>query len=695
MRIARSSVWTVGMALALGVMGGVAVGAAGAGAAGARAGAKRAVEPPPAAPSRASTPVTLALEQIAAPPKLPEQNAAANLARTLKAEMTALEPRLESGEIAPLAQHAWRRVAFDLLYHGSNAQEQALAIAGFRMADSRKEFDRLTERPLPEEAGGAVVRDALQAFVAQCGGGLHPLPSAGAPEDVLSVHLDALRKAVAQMEARREPGVADSWPALAEAEGGEESQPETAARAHAAARVAVAKATWLLADDRAALEAMLDGPGATSPRLSGAVARALKAGGALTRGEQAWDTARLRAAMRALAQRPTEGAAETLADTLTAAQRVREFDLSRVAQPLRGPAREVQAQAKRSAVKLAPLLEQVVASSNVASDPALSSAVDSQVGAARDLDRLAAAGAWPDRLGAARAGAREAFDRVVRNWAAALAQSHQRVAARANMDAFATQLALFFPVRLETRLRAGDAAAVEAAAGQSQALLAEIDRRRDAWAAAWARGSGGAGADAMLRAARTMEALAAVAALEGRDAVDVKLPRWGGFSAPSSGLGIHPVALAARAKLAAEALLARDDAGVDTHLAALQRDLPVAWLAAQLTDRLRPWLAQREGVMAQLDAVCSGPDRESWLGFERETLMSFSRFAREEAAARSAGETERAEELRQYLTSLARAIGPSLGGAPLALPALQGVQESPAPTPGSRGAPSRGSPIRQ
>jgi hypothetical protein len=47
--------------------------------------------------------------------------------------------------------------------------------------------------------------------------------------------------------------------------------------------------------------------------------------------------------------------------------------------------------------------------------------------------------------------------------------------------------------------------------------------------------------------------------------------------------------------------------------------------------------------------------------------MAFSRYAREEAAARAAGQTERAEEIRQYLNSLARAMAPSLGGAPLEL----------------------------
>ncbi len=631
------------------------------------------------APTDAAPPVTLVLDTAAVPPPLGATNAAASLARTLKSEIEALDARVKAGDLNAQVQHAWRRVAFDLLYHGNGATEQSMAIAGFRLADARIAFDRLLERPLPDEAGGAAVKTALREFVEQCANGVHPVPDAATPELLLAPRLEALRRAVSLMETRAEPEPEDAWPTLWALQGAQQGlstlPPEPPHQSLSAARAALANLTWISNAEREALDAVINGPAQSDPRLAANLKRTLECAAVLTKGDQPWDATRLRAGLLALAQQPTAAGAETLAKVLEAAQEVRQFELARVSASLRGAAKEVQAEAKRSAMRLAPMLPQLATATHVAADPALGSAVDAQTGAAADLRRLVAAGAWPDRLNAMRAGSRDSFERIVKNWATALTQPQQRVAARSNMDAFATQLALFVPMRLESRLRAGDDAAIDASAGQSQALLVEIDRRRDAWAAAWTRGSAGASLAGMLRAARTMEALAAVAAVEGRDPSQSLLSRWGGYSAASDGVAVHSAALTARAKLAVEALLAQDDAGVENQLSALERDVPVAWLTSQLADRLQPWLAPRIGVLAQLDALCSGPHADSWLGGVRSELMLFSRYAREEAAARQADDKQLAESLRAYLAAVARVIAPSLGGSPISMPVAPAINQ--------------------
>lgn len=504
---------------------------------------------------------------LPAPPALPERDAVALQIGALQEEMTRLASR---EDLAARARYAFRRAAFDMLLHGGPAREQALAIAGFRMADARHEFDRLVD----EQAGGETqidptLREALQAFVAGCGNGLHPLPDPATPEVTLRVQLEPLRRAAAWLEAQgtspfgatgRWPQPPDAWPTRAQ----------------------MSSAAKPTAPDR-------DTPAASAPSTE-----------------------------------PPSAAS---------------FDLDSIPSFLRPAARQIQQQAARGT-------------------PA------QQAEALGDLQRLAAAGTWPERMDAVRAGTREPFERLLRQWGSTLAQTGassraQRQTVRTIMDTFADQLTQFHPVPLETRLRARDPAAIAAAAGQSQPLLEEIDRRRAAWALAWSRGRPAgmdATARAMQRVADTMEGLAAVAALEGTDPAETRLHRWGGFSARAVSTGLHPQALVARTRLTVEALLAGQDAEVDAQVDHLRRDLPVAWLVARLTEELQPWLEARGGVCAQLDAVCSGPGPESLLGTERATLMLFSRYLREEVAARQAHDEERARALRSYLADLAREL---------------------------------------
>lgn len=633
---------------------------------------------------------TLELGALPTPPPLPSGNAVTLLARRIHGEIAALATRADAAEPVPAARIAFRRVVYDLLFHGADAEAQAMAVAGLRLADCRETLDRLLESlpfavptapgaptPLPPTPADDHRAD-LARFAAACAQGLHPLPSAAQPERALAERLEPLRRVVAWLEQRADPAQPNAWPTLEGAARGAQSQ-WAAEDAAADLRAALAAAVWLTPSERTACAALAAAPPAGDARLASALAECLARASDLTRGEGAWDAVRLRAMVVAITAQPNADAVETLARTLRAAQAVRTFDASTLPPTVRGAAREIQVQARRAAVKLAPLLSRLATAEHALASPELASAMEAQTGAAADLSRLRAAGGWPERLAAVRAGSREPFEGVVRAWSGALVQPDQRARTRSTMDAFAGQLARFAPVRMETRLRAEDPRAVAATAGQARALLAELDTRRTAWALAWTRGGGGAAAAAMNTAARVMEALAAVAALRGdrparEDATDGRahegaaaqaaLSRWGGCAAPPGGMGVHPRTLEARAEVAVEALLAGDNARAETHLSAIERDAPVAWFVALALEHLQGWIAQRGGVSAQLDAACSGPGPDSWLGAARQELMLLSRYMREETALRGAADRERAEALRVYLGGLAQALARHAGVEP-------------------------------
>jgi hypothetical protein len=655
---------------------------------------------------------SLTLDAAPAPPPLGGDNAVALLARALHGEIAALSARADAADPVPAARIAFRRVAHDLLFHGAGAgpDAQAMAVAGLRLADCRDEVDRVLGT-IPRAAGGdeanpggttpappdrgdaAEIGAEVSRFAAACAHGLVPLPSAARPEAALAGLLEPLRRVVARVEKRPDPREPRAWPALDELRA---EAPPTEAGPDGAGdlRAAIAGAGWLAPAEREACARLAAGLAeAGDERTMRAHAACLAAATDLTRGEGALDETRLRAMVAALAAQPRADTAALLARALEATERARRFDTTRLPPAVRAAAREIQMQARRAAVRLAPLLPRIAGAEDPLAQPDLASALETQTGAAADLERLRAAAGWPERLGSVRAGSREPFEQVVRNWAGALAQPDQRVRTRATMDAFAEQLARFVPVRMETRLRAEDPRALAAAAGRATTLLACLDERRTAWALAWTRGSGGEAAAAMGTAAGVTEALAAIAALraggggglpdaapgstapaasaptpdarhgEGAAAQAV-LSRWGGFAAPPGGMGIHPRALEARAEVALDALLAGDDARARTQLDAIQRDAPLAWLGALLLERLGGWCEERGGASAQLDAACSGPGADAWLGSARPRLMLLARYAREEAALRGGADRARLEAIRAFLGALARDLARQAGSEP-------------------------------
>lgn len=263
-----------------------------------------------------------------------------------------------------------------------------------------------------------------------------------------------------------------------------------------------------------------------------------------------------------------------------------------------------------------------------------SAAAESLAARRADARHVTALPAWIDAVGAARAASRAPFATAARQWLVALRDPARAQAARASMAAFHEDLRALDPGSLELRLRRGDRRAREACAGRADEVLREVDARRTAWALAWSDGRGKPAASvAAIRAARTLEALDAADRAAGSAAAERALAAWGGFAASADGWRVHPKALRGHAALAAEALAARDEAGLDVALAGLDRDLPLAMLAGQLTRMLADWLPTRQGLGPRLAAVADAPTGDAWLGPQRADLALLSRLAIEESRA--------------------------------------------------------------
>ena len=284
----------------------------------------------------------------------------------------------------------------------------------------------------------------------------------------------------------------------------------------------------------------------------------------------------------------------------------------------------------------------------------------------------AASTRWTAGIAAAHAPSRRSFEAAAKAWAAALRDPARRQAACSAMVALDAELRAFEPGAFERRLRRADPAARESCAGRSDDLLREIDRRRADWARGWSDGRGSADASrAMLRAVRTLEVLDALGTAAAEASVERRLGAWGGFAPPDEGWRIHPKALNARAVLAVEALVARQDDAVDRELAQLDRDLPLVLVADGLARTLDPWLAGRSGIGPRLVAVRDVPAPGAYLGARRGELMLLSRLLIEEQRARARHDAATADELRVSAAAVATVLLPSVGQAGSGLASLR------------------------
>lgn len=141
------------------------------------------------------------------PRSLTDSNAALDAARTLRTEMDALAT--QTAGLTRDARVNFRRVAFDLLFHGAAApfDSQAMVIAGLRMVAVRAELDQTLSNPIATEidrkrVDRKAVDEALLRFVQASDHGLEPLPAPDHPEVTLARILLPLEQAVAMLESR-------------------------------------------------------------------------------------------------------------------------------------------------------------------------------------------------------------------------------------------------------------------------------------------------------------------------------------------------------------------------------------------------------------------------------------------------------------------------------------------------------------
>ena len=619
---------------------------------GATLGAMQAPTPPPA--------VATAL-----PRSIADSNAAIDDAATLRKELDTLAT-LAPGTVRD-ARIAYRRIAFDLLFHGAAADfgAQEMAIAGLRMTAARNDLDRVLERTLPSTTGAAAVNEALRRFTAGAAQGLDPLPPTDHPERALAATLRPLEEAVALLERATPEPPETAWPDAAQlAAGGKTTAPAVAD--------AIAQATWMGEETRTPLQeasarARTSG-GTDAMQADAECMRALVAGGRIAAHPDGWTAAAVAAGFSALAGAYTSTNAQRLADALAAADICITFDPQPLRTDLRAVAADIRTRTLRDGVAVAQALPGLV----TGDEPAAAALMQPLAAGATDLSRIGAIPAWIDTVAAARGASRSAFEGASRQWVAGLRDPARRDNVRRSMDAFASEVPFAKPSDFELRVRRQDPAALAACAGRPTDLLRELDARRAAWAAAWANGRGMPETSlAMLRAVRVTELLGAMSALSKEEGAERRLGTWGGFATSSRGWALHPKALAARSALALESLIGAKDADVDTDLAALERDLPLMIITSRLSERLYPWLARRTGVGPALVAARDAPGSASYLGIMRGKWMQLSRCMIEESRAADRHQDDAERELRAMASEVAWKIAPVLDPSAARLRALK------------------------
>ena len=607
-----------------------------------------------AASDAAQTSTAPPVAAAALPRSLADSNAAVDDAATLRKELDTLAT-LPPGPVRD-ARMAYRRIAFDLLFHGAAADlgAQAMVIAGLRMTAVRNDLDRVLERTLPTTAGAAAVNEALRRFADGAPQGLDPLPPADHPERSLAATLRPLEEAIALLERATPEPPETAWPDAAQLAAVTTTDAPTV-------KDAIARSTWMDEHARTALQEACararTAGGIDALRADTECIRALVAGGRIAAHPEGWTKDAVASGFSALAGAYESRSARRLADALTAAETCILFDAQALRPDLRAAAADIRTRALRDGVAVAQGLTGLVTGAGP-TDPA---PMQSLAAGAADLARIGAIPAWIDAVAAARGASRSAFEGASRQWVTGLRDPSRRDGVRRAMDAFASELPFAKPSDFELRVRREDPSALAACAGRPTDLLRELDARRAAWAAAWSNGRGMPEASlAMLRAVRVTELLGAASTLTREEGLERRLGAWGGLATSGRGWGLHPKALAARSALALESLIAAKDPELDADLAALERDLPLMILVSRLSERLDPWLARRTGVGAALAAARDAPGSASYLGSMRSEWMQLSRCMIEESRAADRHLDDAERELRSVASDVAWTIAPQL-----------------------------------
>ena len=623
--------------------------------------------------SARTTSLPFSAASLELPRSLADSNAALDAARTLRTEMDALAT--QTAGLTRDARVNFRRVAFDLLFHGAAApfDSQAMVIAGLRMVAVRAELDQTLNNPLATEVDRKgvdrkTVDEALLRFVQASTNGLEPLPAPDHPEVTLAPMFLPLEQAVAMLESRAPTPSPTAWPARIDLKLGTAS---TAGIKHDP-NAAFAAATWIDPETHQALAVAFQrargARDASSMQAITECTRAIEAGTALANQPDGWTTNAVCQGLRALAGAFNRENAQRLADAVAAEVTCVTFDPASLKNDLRSVATDLRTRAITHGVRVALELPDLARGSAADTDLAIKSL---QADAA-DLVRIGAMQGWVDTIGAVRAPSRAAFESVSKGWATALRDPARGKAARDAMDMFAAEAALMTAGRFERMVRRGNPAAINACSGRSSELLQELDRRRSTWASAWASGKANTEASRrMLQGPRIAEILEWSAALQTHEGAERQLNAWGGFAAPADGWLPHPKAVAARSALALEAFLAGQDEATEADVANVESDLPLMVVVARLAETLEPWLATRNTLGARLAAIRDAPATHAYLASDRAILMQLARCLTEVTRARMLRQGEVAKELQTLTTVICAEFAGQLDGDVARLAALK------------------------
>jgi len=615
--------------------------------------------------SARTTSVLFAAAALELPRSLTDANAALDAARTLRTEMDGLVT--QTAGLTRDARVNFRRVAFDLLFHGAAApfDSQAMVIAGLRMAAVRTELDQTLSNPLAKDIDRKALDEALLRFVQASANGLEPLPTPDHPEVTLAPMLVPLEQAVALLESRIPAPSPTAWPARVDLK-----LPTLVTTRDPDA--VLAAATWIDPETRQALAAAYErargARDAANMQAISECSRAIEAGTTLSNQPDGWTTNAVCQGLHALAGAFNSEHAQRCADAIAAEATCVAFNPATLRTDLRAVATELRARAITHGVRVAVGLPDLARGSDAGTDLAVKSLQE----AAADLLRLGAIQGWVDTIGAVRAPSRAAFESTSKGWAAALRDPTRSKAARDAMDMFATEADLMVAGRFERMVRRGDPAAINTCSGRSSELLKELDRRRSTWAGAWASGKANTEASRrMLQGSRITELLEWSAALQRYEGAERQLNAWGGFAAPADGWMPHPKAIAARGALALEAFLAGQDEAAEADIANVESDLPLMVVVARLAETLEPWLPTRNTLGARLAAARDAPVTDAYLASDRALLMQLARCLTEVTRARTLRQGEVATELQDLTHVICAEFAGRLDGDVARLAALK------------------------
>ena len=440
----------------------------------------------------------------------------------------------------------------------------------------------------------------------------------------------------------------------------------------------ISKAKWMPESRRTELQARLARAVASSESADGrdaarlalehlaAVARAIDATEALVRPiskspRGPIDPARPLKAITALAsaapdERETTSRIERLdmiSPLLATMAEVRRRDEADVRRSLRTLRRELSREALKSEEPVLRQVESLAAPDAHPTDPACASLLESQ---RRRIRAIAALDGIDRALGEIEARMPGSARPLEAKWIATLksigdAGRGETILPQA--EAFVSQWNQVRELAAEKALRQGDAVVIELAAGRVPELLAALDSRRAAWAAAWSAGDG----DKAIAAIGPMLELFALvedaAALSRSRANPRLIGRWGGWD-DLGGVPGSTDAMDARVALAVEALARNDDSALREALSVQAREAPIWRLRAQLLRVLaEPLAGLPDGLSGAIGRACLRPRSAALMSRRADDLFTLARYSREYLFALGDRDRERADRIHEFLRELA------------------------------------------